>query len=155
VDPQLELRELRLAEDGALDVLEVVAEQREPRVVVLDRLQHVLDQQRLVERGGDLGDKRRVVGQVERLRLVRQVALHRVPELVRHRADVGVLAVVVDQHVGMDVVGAAVRVGAGALPFVRQQVDPSLAERALDRSRVVGPSGATAASTSACASSGV
>ena len=38
VHPQLEFRELRLPEHRALDVLQVVAEQRQPRVVVSDAL---------------------------------------------------------------------------------------------------------------------
>ncbi len=50
VHPQLELGELRLTEHGGLDAFEVVAEQRQPRRRVLDPLQHVVDEQRLVER---------------------------------------------------------------------------------------------------------
>ena len=80
-----------------------------------------------------------IAGQRIRLRLVREVALHRVAQLVGQRADVGVLAVVVDQHVRVDVVRAAVRIGARALAVVRQQVDPALVERALDHRRVVRP----------------
>ena len=94
--------------------------------------EHVVDEQRFVERGRHFGDEDRVVGERIRLRLVREVALHRVPELVRERADVVVLPVVVDQHVRVDVVGTALRVGARTLAVVGQQIDPSLRERPLD-----------------------
>ena len=135
---QLELGELRLAEHGPLDALEVVPEHRQPRVVVLDRLQHVIDQERLVERGGHFRDERRIAGQRIRLRLVRKVAVHRVPQFVGHRAHVVVLAVVVHEHVRMDVIGAAVRVGARPFAGVREEIDPSLVERPLQHRRVLG-----------------
>jgi hypothetical protein len=57
VHAQLELRELRLPEHRALDVLEVVPEKRQPRVVVLDLAEHVVDEQRFVERGRHFGDE--------------------------------------------------------------------------------------------------
>ena len=88
VHVQLEVGELRLTEDRALDVLEIVAEQREPRVRILHRVEHVTDEQILVERRGDLGDENRIVRQRIRLRLVREVALHRVAHLVGDRAHV-------------------------------------------------------------------
>ena len=43
--------------------LEIIAEQRQSRVVVLDLLEHVVDQQRLVERGRHLGDENRIAGE--------------------------------------------------------------------------------------------
>ena len=138
VHAQLELGELGLAEHRDLDAFQIVAQQRQLRRIVLDVLEHVVDQQRLVERRRDLGDEDRVRRGGERLRLVRVVALHRVPELVGQRADVVVLAVVVQQHERVDVVGAAVRVGAGALAFVGQQIDPALLEGAGDDAGVVG-----------------
>jgi hypothetical protein len=60
---------------------------------------------------------------------------------VRERADVGVLAVVVDQHVRVHVVGAAVRVRARHLTVVRKQIDPAAVERAADRRLILGPEG--------------
>src|SRR5206468_6047024 len=77
-----------------------------------------------------------IVGKRVRLRLVRQVRLHGMSELVRDGADVAVLAVVVDQHVRMYVVCAAVRIRARALAWSWIQVDPALVERAV-RSRGV------------------
>ena len=111
VHTKLVFRELRLTEHGGLDVLEVAPEQRQPRRSVRDVLEHVIDEQRLVERRGDLGDERRVISRLVRLRLVRVVAVHRVTELVRQRADVVVLTEIVQQDVWMHLVRAAVRVG--------------------------------------------
>ena len=136
VQAQLELGKLRLPEDRSLDVLEVAAEDRQPRVVVLHLLEHVVDEQRLVERGGDLGDEDRVIGGGVGLRLCREIALHRVAQLVGQRAHVVVLAVVVDQHVRVDAEDA-VRVGARTLAVVREQVDPALGECLLDGGRVL------------------
>ncbi len=135
--PHFELRELGLAEHRPLGVLEIRPQQRQPGVVVLDCLQHVAAQQRLVERGCHLRNEDRVISGRVRLRLVRKVALHRVPELVGQRAHVLVLAVVVEQHVGMNVVGAAVGVGAGPLAGRREQIDPPFGERALDGCLVI------------------
>jgi hypothetical protein len=71
--------------------------------------------------------------------LLFEIALHRVTELVRQRADVAERAVVIDQHVSVDVVGAAVRVRAGRLPFVREQIDPAIVEGALDGGLILLP----------------
>ena len=46
---QFELCELGLTEDGALNALQIIAQQRKPRRVILDLFQHVVVQQRLVE----------------------------------------------------------------------------------------------------------
>ncbi len=133
---ELELRELRLAEDGPFDVLQIVAEQRQLDGRVFDLLQHLVDEERLVERRRDLGDEGRITCGRERLRPVREEAVHRVAELVRQGADVGVLAVVVQQHVRVDVVRGAVRVRARALAVVRVQIDPAFGEGALRAGRV-------------------
>ena len=82
--------------------------------------------------------------------------MHRVAQLVGQRAHVVVLPEVVQQHVRVHVVGAAVRVGARALALGRIPVEPALVERALQHAtcsrRRAAPS---PASTCFCASSGV
>ena len=102
----LDLRELRLPEHRPLDVLEVTAKQRQPHIVILDRLEHAVDEQRLVERRGHFGHEDRIVGQRVRLGPLREEALHRVPQFVCERTHVVVLAVVVQQHEGVHVEGA-------------------------------------------------
>ena len=49
VHAQLELSELRLPENGGLDVLQIVAKDRQARLRILDLSQQVLVEQRLVE----------------------------------------------------------------------------------------------------------
>ena len=135
---QLELGELRLAEDGAFDVLQVVSQKRQPGVVILDVLEHVIDEQRLVEGGRHFRDEDRVVDERVGLRLVRKVALHRVTELVGDRAHVGILSAVVDQQVRMHVVRAWIHVPTGTLALGRKPVDPATVERVLDGGGILG-----------------
>jgi len=111
VDGQLEVRELGLPEDRALEPVEVAHEQGEPRVVVLDRLEHPVDQQGLVEGGGHLRHEGRVVGGGIGLGLVGVEAVQGVAQLVGQGTDVAELAVEVEQDVGVHVVAAAVGVG--------------------------------------------
>ena len=136
VHPEFELCKLRLAKYGALDVLEIIPQQRQPRVVVLRVLQDMVDQERLIKRGRDFCHEDRIVRERVRLRLIGEVALHRVSHLVGKRADVRVLPVVIDQHVRMDVIGGAFGIGARTLAFVREQIDPPAVVRALDRAGV-------------------
>jgi len=112
VHPQFELGELRLAEHRRLGVLQVIAQQRQPRRFVFDLLEHVVHQQGLVEGRRDLGHERLVTGSRVRLGLVRVIAVHGVPQLVRQCADVVVLAQIVQQHERVDVIGPAVRIRA-------------------------------------------
>ena len=111
VHAQFEFRELRLPEDGELNPLQVLPQERQLHIVVGERAEHVVQQQRLVEGGGDFGHEDRVVGGGKRLDLVRQVALHRVTEAAGQRAHIVELAVVVHQDVRVDVVGRALRIG--------------------------------------------
>ena len=108
MDRQLEFREFCLSKDRPLDAFEIVAQQRQPDRVVLDLLEHMVDKKRLIKSRRHFGDKDRIVGRHPRLRPVRIVGLHRMSQLVRQRAHVVILTVIVHQHVGMHVVCGAV-----------------------------------------------
>jgi hypothetical protein len=138
VDGELEFGELGLTEDRAADAVQVVAEQRQTGTGIRHRLQHVVEEQRFVQRGRNLRHEDGVVRVGEVLGSVGVPAVHRVPQLVRQGADVVVLPVVVQQHVGVDVVHGAVGVGARPLPLAGVDVQPPAGEASPGGLHVVG-----------------
>jgi hypothetical protein len=92
--------------------------------LVLDRLQQVLGQQRLVHRRGDLGDEDLVAGVDVGLVLARQLGVQRVAQLVGQRVHRGDVVLEVHQDVRLAVVGAA-GVGPRALVGGLVHVDPA------------------------------
>ena len=135
---QLVVGEQHLRVEGAGDVVDRVLEQHDP----LDRIgrsrQHVLEQQRLAQRGRHLRDEDRVVRVDERLGLVRQDGVHRVTHLVRRREHVVERVGVVQQHVRVRAVHRR-RVRARALAFVLVDVDPAALEALAQPLLVVRP----------------
>ncbi len=132
VDLELELREHRLAEERLAHRVEVARQQEEPGVVVLRLVEHVVEQQALVQRRGDLGNEDRVIRGSVRLVVPGQPGMHRVSRLVRQRRNLLPAPVEVHQLVGMHAVDP-VAVGARVLAGVRQEIHParlvSLAQR--------------------------
>ena len=86
--------------------------------------QEVLLQQDLVGDGRDLGGERRVAGRLVGILLLGQHRVHGVAPLVPQGRDVVVLAVVVQQQIGVPVVNGAVHVRAGRLALLRIDVHP-------------------------------
>ena len=83
----LEARERRHDEEVPVEVRHRLVEHRELELAVVDRLEEVRAQQRLVEVRRDLGHEQRVARRDLRLRLPGEVGVHRVPELVGERAE--------------------------------------------------------------------
>ena len=126
--PQLELREHDLPEERGADPL-----QRGPQVEEALTVGEVLREQMLLEQdlvgdGGDLGRERHVARRLVGVLLLGQHRVHGVAPLVHQSGHVVVLAVVVEQQVGMPVVDRAVHVGAGRLAGLRIDVHPVVGE---------------------------
>ena len=135
VKGQLELGELGLPEQRRAQAVEQRAQQEQAGGVVLGAIEHVVNQQILVERRRHLGDEDRVVGGRVRLRAVRQERVHRVPRLVRQRRQVLVAAVEVEQLIRVHAVDAR-RIRARPLARRRQVVGPPALEPLAQRLRV-------------------
>ena len=97
--------------------------------------EQVLEQQRLVQRRRHFGDEDRVARIHERLRLVRQDGVHRVPHLVRQREHVVERVGVVQEHVRVRAVHRR-RVRARPLALVLVDVDPA-ARKTLPHARLI------------------
>ena len=101
---QLEIREHHLREEGAGDVVDRVLQQNDPFGRVVGLLQHVVEQQRLAQRGRHFRDEDRVVRVHKRLPLVREHRVHRVAHLMRQREHVVQRVIPVEEHVRMNAV---------------------------------------------------
>ena len=123
VGHELEFGEEHLAEDGGADLLEVEVEVVEP-LLAFGVLEHVLEQQVLICRGGDFGAEDGVLGVDEVLLLAAVPAVHGVPHLVGEGRD-GLIGIVpAHEHEGMDAVDTP-GVSAATLALVLAAVDPA------------------------------
>ena len=132
---EFELSEEHLAEDGRADLLEVEVEIVEA-LAPFCMLEHVLEQQVLVRRGGDFGAEDGVFGVGEVLLLAAVPAVHGVAHLVGEGAHGFVGVVPAHEHEGVDAVDAP-GVGAAALALVLAAVDPAGLE-ALEEVMLIG-----------------
>ena len=125
---QLEVGEHHLRVERAGDAVDRVLQQHARCSRAGRPLEHEIEEQRLAQRGRHLGDEDRVARVHERLRLMRQQRVHRVPHLVRQREHRVERLVVVEQHVRVRAVHRR-RVRAAALAGVLEDVDPAAVER--------------------------
>ena len=102
-------------------------EQHDALALVGRAREHVVEEQRLAQRGRHFGDEDRVAGIDERLMRVREDRVHRVAHLVRQREHGVERVVVVQQHVRLHAVDRR-RVGAAPLARVLVDVDALPAE---------------------------
>ena len=124
---QLVVRKQHLRVERPGDVVDGVLEQNDPFDRIRRSREHVLEQQRLAQRGRHLRNENRVVRVDEGLGFVRQDRVHRVTHLVGRREDVVERVGVVEEHVRVRAVHRC-RVGARALAFVFVDVDPAALE---------------------------
>ena len=96
---QLVVREQHLRVERADDAVDCVLEEHDALALIGRLRQHVVEEQRLGERGRHLRDEDRVGRIDERLMRVREERVHRVPHLVRQREDRVERVVVIQQHV--------------------------------------------------------
>ena len=126
VGHELELGEEHLAEDGGANLLEVEVEVVEA-LLAFGVLEHVLEQQVLVRRGGDFSAEDGVLGVDEVLLLAAVPAVHGVAHLVSESAHGLVGVIPTHENEGMDAVDAP-RVGAATLALILASVDPARLE---------------------------
>ena len=125
----LELVHGRLAEHGRDGALDVLGQQRQAARPVGGRVEELLEDERLAEHAGRLGEgQRRVL--LERAPALRQRGVQPVAELVGERQHVAALARVVEQHVRVHARHGVGAERAAALGRAHRRVDPALVEEA-------------------------
>ena len=133
-----ELGEHGLADDGAANLVDLLADQVGTLGLGLHALAHQLAQQLLVKRACHFRHEDGVVGVLVGLGGLRVVSVHRVPRLVRQREHtVQHFFLVVHQDVRRGPVGP-IRERPAALPLVLVAVHPAVARQALlERAHIV------------------
>ena len=120
----LELGEHCLPEKRAADIVDLAIDDVGAHFRVVRLFEQMMREQFLVKCRCNFGQENRVIVILEKLRLLREPTVHRVPGLVRERVDVGEhVLFIIHQDVG----GRAVTAGrerAAAFPFRFVTIDP-------------------------------
>ena len=121
---QFELGEHGLTEEGAADRLAGAVQIEQSFIPALGALQKVGDQQLLVEGGGDFGGEGGIVGSLERLGLAGQQRMHGVAPFVAIGRQTLEVVRVVEEQIGMHIIGGAEHIGPSRLALLRIDVRP-------------------------------
>src|SRR5579884_590137 len=123
----LEFGEHGLTEERAAEAFQRVIENSQFEGAILARLKQVVGEQRLVERGCDLGHEDGVVAILEGLVTARVERVHGVAQFVRQREHAVAVILEVQQDEGEGAIGPAA-IGAAALIGRLEDIDPPLVE---------------------------
>ena len=135
---ELKLGEHGLAEECGADQLQASAQEIEFLRFARRMGHHVIVQQQFVGDGGRFRNEGRIIGGFKRLRLVRQQRMHGMPPLMHERGERFVIIVIVEQQIGVHVIGRAIHIGAIGLARMGKQVHPAARKPLIQKRGIFG-----------------
>src|SRR5205807_6940265 len=100
VDDFFELREHRLTEERAAQIVDLPVDNVSAHLSIARGLEKMMREKLFVESGGDFGEENRVIVILKRLRSLREPGVHRMPGLMRESINIGEdVALVIHQDV--------------------------------------------------------